>query len=293
MYEEHSNVLTNITTNSTTNNYQIVALPQTEAVSIKVYSLLLDYLMRKLLSLLFLTLPLMASATDIASSPAAQQQNSFAKTIPAFRATYTLLRKSDPVGEAIRELSYLDDGKVKYHYETDISWLIFSDTRNETAIIDIKDNQVIPLSYDYKREGTGRDKYYQWQYDLAGKTATDLKKDKKISLDFTDGLLDKLSYHLQNRIDLINNPEQKRFIYPVISTKGSIKNYQYQYDGKEELILPYGLVKTIRLKREIVEKKRITYAWFAPELNYLLVKLYQVKGGSEQFEAQLTTLELK
>jgi hypothetical protein len=293
LYEEHSNVLTDITTNSTTNNYQIVALPQTEAVSIKVYSLLLDYLMRKLLSLLFLTLPLMASATDIASSPAAQQQNSFAKTIPAFRATYTLLRKSDPVGEAIRELSYLDDGKVKYHYETDISWLIFSDTRNETAIIDIKDNQVIPLSYDYKREGTGRDKYYQWQYDLAGKTATDLKKDKKISLDFTDGLLDKLSYHLQNRIDLINNPEQKRFIYPVISTKGSIKNYQYQYDGKEELILPYGLVKTIRLKREIVEKKRITYAWFAPELNYLLVKLYQVKGGSEQFEAQLTTLELK
>ena len=249
--------------------------------------------MRKLLSILFLTLPLMASATDIASSAAAQQQNSFAKTIPAFRATYTLLRKSDPVGEAIRELSYLDDGKVKYHYETDISWLIFSDTRSETAIINIKDNQVIPLSYDYQREGTGRDKYYQWQYDLAGKTATDMKKDKKISLDFTDGLLDKLSYHLQNRIDLINNPEQKRFIYPVISTKGSIKNYQYQYDGKEELILPYGLVKTIRLKREIVEKKRITYAWFAPELNYLLVKLYQVKGGSEQFEAQLTTLELK
>lgn len=252
--------------------------------------------MRKLFSLLFLTLPLLASATDLETSPlpkAQQQQNSFAETIPAFRATYTLLRKSDPVGKAIRELSYLDDGKVKYHYETDISWLIFSDTRSETAIIDIKENQVIPLSYDYQREGTGRDKYYQWQYDLAGKTATDLKKDKKIPLDFTDGLLDKLSYHLQNRIDLINNPEQKRFIYPVISAKGSIKNYQYQYDGKEELILPYGLVKTIRLKREIIEKKRITYAWFAPELNYLLVKLYQVKGGAEQFEAQLSTLELK
>ena len=99
--------------------------------------------------------------------------------------------------------------------------------------------------------------------------------------------------YVQNRIDLINNPEQKRFVYPVISSKGSVKDYQYLYDGKEELILPYGLVKTIRLKREIIEKKRITYAWFAPELDYLLVKLYQVKGGSEQFEAQLSTLELK
>jgi len=219
------------------------------------------------------------------------QQSTPSSVIPAYKATYTLLHKSDPVGTAIRELTYLDDNKIQYHYETDISWLIFSDKRSETAIVSIEDNQVIPLHYDYQREGTGRDKSYQWQYNLAEKTATDLKNDKTIALNFTDGLLDKLSYHLQNRLDLIANPAQKRFVYPVISTRGSIKNYEYHYDGKEELILPFGLVKTIRLKREITEKKRITYAWFAPELNYLMVKLYQVKAGAEQFEAQLSTVE--
>ena len=260
--------------------------------------------MQKIIPLLCFTLPLLLSTNTLASDIAIQtpvtaaktienQAQSFAEIIPAYRATYTLLHKSDPIGTAIRELSYLNDGKIKYHYETDISWLIFSDKRSETAIVNIKNNQVIPLSYDYQREGTGRDKYYQWQYNLAEKTATDVKNNKKITLDFTDGLLDKLSYHLQNRIDLINKPEQKRFVYPVISTRGSIKNYQYLYDGEEELILPYGLVKTIRLKREIVDKKRITYAWFAPELNYLMVKLYQVKAGAEQFEAQLSLLELK
>ncbi|PKG81969.1 DUF3108 domain-containing protein [Colwellia sp. 75C3] len=253
--------------------------------------------MRKTLTLLCLTLPFLAYANTELQTPSTpsivEQKKSFSAIIPAYRATYTLLRKSDPVGNAIRELTYLEDDKIEYHYETDINWLIFSDKRSETSIVKVENNQVIPLNYDYQREGTGRDKYYQWQYDLAGKTAADLKKNNKISLDFTDGLLDKLSYHLQNRIDLINNPDQKRFVYPVISTKGSIKNYQYQYDGEEEIILPYGLVKTIRLKREIIEKKRITYAWFAPELNYLLVKLYQVKAGAEQFEAQLSTLELK
>lgn len=259
--------------------------------------------MRKYLSLLCLTLPFLtflAFATtelQIPTAPSApsilEQKKSFSAIIPAYRATYTLLRKSDPVGKAIRELTYLEDDRIEYHYETDISWLIFSDKRSETAIVKIENNQVIPFSYDYQREGTGRDKDYQWQYDLAANTATDLKNDKNISLDFTDGLLDKLSYHLQNRIDLINNPDKKRFVYHVISTKGSIKNYQYLYDGEEEIILPYGLVKTIRLKREIIDKKRITYAWFAPELNYLLVKLYQVKAGTEQFEAQLSTLELK
>lgn len=211
--------------------------------------------------------------------------------ISPYRATYTLLHKSDPVGKAIRELTYLEGNKARYHYETNISWLIFSDKRSETAIVSLKDNQVTPLRYAYFREGTGRDKSYQWLYNFDNKTATDLKKDKIHTLNFTDGLLDRLSYHLQNRIDFINTPEQKRFIYPVISHKGSIKNYEYQYDGSEELMLPYGLVKTIRLKREIVEKKRVTYAWFAPELNYLLVKIYQVKAGAEQFEAQLSELE--
>ncbi len=252
--------------------------------------------MRNFFPLLCVCLPLLVNANTSEQSNTTeteQTNNHFSTVIPAYRATYTLLHKSDPVGTAIRELSYLEDGKIKYHYETEISWLIFSDERSETAIIEIENNQVKPYSYDYQREGTGRDKYYQWQYNLADKTAMDLKNNKNISLEFTDGLLDKLSYHLQNRIDLIHKPEQKRFIYPVISTKGSIKNYEYKYDGKEELILPYGLVKTIRLKREIVEKKRVTYAWFAPELNYLLVKLYQVKAGAEQFEAQLSTLESK
>lgn len=254
--------------------------------------------MQKIFPLLFLSLPFitLANAADIntLTKEAAQvQPQSFSTVIPAYQATYTLLHKSDPVGKAIRELRYLGDNKIEYHYETDISWLIFSDKRSETAIVNIENDQVIPFSYDYQREGTGRDKYYKWQYDLVGKTAKDLKNDKKITLDFTDGLLDKLSYHLQNRIDLINNPQQKRFVYPVISTKGSVKNYEYQYDGEEELILPYGLIKTIRLKREITAKKRVTYAWFAPELNYLLVKLYQVKSGAEQFEAQLSSLILK
>ena len=55
-------------------------------------------------------------------------------------------------------------------------------------------------------------------------------------------------------------------------------------------MLPYGLIRTLRFKREVKEKERVTYAWFAPELDFLLVKLYQTKGGTEQFEAQLSNL---
>jgi hypothetical protein len=211
--------------------------------------------------------------------------------IQPFTAHYNLLRSSDIVGEATRTLKYLSNNEAEYSYKTDIEWLIFSDTRKETSLISLDEHKITPLQYSFKREGTGRDKSYQWQYDIAKNIAKNLKENTEVTIDFPVNIQDKLSYHLQNRLNLILHPEQKLFVYPVISNSGKIKNYVYQYDGEDELMLPYGLVNTIRLKREVIEKKKITYVWFAPELNYLLVKIQQIKSGVEQFEAHLTTVE--
>ena len=212
--------------------------------------------------------------------------------LPAFSAQYTVLHKSDPVGTAVRQLSYQSDGSINYHYETHVKWLIFSQTRSETSILTIHNNQVTPQHYTYTREGTGKDKRYEWRYNTADNLAEDLERKRKHTIDFSNNLQDKLSYHLQHRLNLIADAQQKNYVYQVISTSGSIKDYAYQYDGTEELMLPYGLVKTIRFKREVKEKERITYAWFAPELNYILVKLYQIKAGNGQFEAQLSSLKV-
>jgi len=221
------------------------------------------------------------------------QQPSLKKLIPAFSASYSILHKSDPVGTAVRKLTYQADGTINYHYQTHVEWLIFSQTRKETSIVTVKNNKVTPQHYTYSREGTGKDKFYEWRYNAQNNTAQDLARKSKITpLDFSNNLQDKLSYHLQHRLNLITDAKQKNYVYSVVSTSGSVKDYLYQYDGEEELILPYGIIKTIRFKRERKAKERITYAWFAPDLNYLLVKLYQVKAGTEQFEAQLSSLAL-
>jgi len=212
---------------------------------------------------------------------------------PEFSAQYTVLHKSDPVGTAKRELSYQADGSINYHYETYVEWLIFSQTRSETSILTIDNNQVTPQHYTYTREGTGKDKRYEWRYDAANNKAKDIERERDHIVEFSNNLQDKLSYHLQHRLNLIQDAKHKEYVYSVINTSGTVKDYIYQYDGEEELILPYGLIKAIRFKREIKEKERVTYAWFAPELNYLLVKLYQTKAGNEQFEAQLSALTVK
>ena len=212
------------------------------------------------------------------------------KVIPAFSAKYVILNNDKSVGEATRKLSYLDNGLAKYSYHTNIEWLIFSDARDETSIVKLEGNKVIPQSFEYVREGTGSDKHYKWRFDVENNLAINEIKNRKKNVEYPENIQDPLSYHLQHRLNLIDNAKQEHFVYPVIKTSGTIKNYVYQYDGEEELMLPYGLVKTIRLKREVVEKKRVTYAWFAPELNYLLVKLNQTKGDVEQFEAQLKSV---
>jgi hypothetical protein len=228
-----------------------------------------------------------------ASNQPIESQSIEKKLVPEFSAKYTVLHKSDPVGTATRELSYQADGSINYHYKTHVEWLIFSQNRSETSILTIENNKVTPQQYIYTREGTGKDKRYEWLYNAAKGEAQDIERQRDHQVDFSNNLQDKLSYHLQHRLNLMVNAKKTHYIYPVINTSGSIKDYVYQYDGKEELILPYGLIETIRFKREVKEKQRITYAWFAPELDYLLVKLYQIKAGTEQFEAQLSSLMIE
>ena len=212
--------------------------------------------------------------------------------IKPFTAEYSIIRKSDPIGVGTRQLEYLKSGKARYSYHSELSWLIFSDERSEESVISIENGQITPVSYKYERTGTGKDKFYEWEYNIDESKALNVEKGVEKHVEFPENIQDSLSYHFQQRLNLLNNPEQKHFVYPVIRSSGKIKNYVYQYDGEEEILLPYGLVKTIRLKREVVEKKKITYAWFAPELDYLLVKLYQMKSGVEQLQAQLKSVTI-
>lgn len=215
--------------------------------------------------------------------------------IAPFTAEYNIIHKGSPVGTAVRELNYLADGKIHYSYNTEIEWLIFSDHRKESSVLSFNNNHVIPNHYLFERSGTGKDKRSEWKFIPEKNQAFVMEEDEddhQIELDFSTQIQDKLSYHLQQRLDLIENPKQKHFVFEVIQSSGRTKNYVYEFDAEEELMLPYGSIKTIRLKREVVEKQRITYAWFAPELNYLLVRLNQIKGDVNQFEAQLDKYSL-
>jgi hypothetical protein len=238
---------------------------------------------------LFLFTCTLCNANELTALSNTAQVSENAQPFPAFNAQYNILYKGNPIGKGTRELKYLDNGHIQYSYETDGQWLIFSDLRKEASIVRIKGDVVQPLSYRYERSGTGPDKKYEWQYLPDENLGINLSNDEKIDIDFSQHHQDKLSYHLQQRLNLKETPKQAHFVYSVLQKSGTAKSYVYQYDGEEELILPYGIVKTLKYRRDVQDKNRTTYIWVAPELDYLLVRLYQIKDGVDQFEAQLDT----
>jgi len=213
------------------------------------------------------------------------------KILHAFSANYELYYKKDAVGNAVRELKLQDDGSLRYSYKTSADWFVFSDHREEYSIVNVDQQAIIPSYYSFQRKGSGKNKKHEWLFDIAANTAVDVKISKQYKVDYPERFQDKLSYHLQMRLDLLNNPEQKQISFPVINTSGTIKDYVYVNAGEEQLTLPYGEIKTIKFKREVTDKKRVTYAWFAPELDFMLVKLTQFKKSKEQFDIQLTAID--
>ena len=58
---------------------------------------------------------------------------------------------------------------------------------------------------------------------------------------------------------------------------------------KEMISLPIGNVEAIKVKRLYDNDKRQAIAWFAPEMDYMLVRMWKGEKGMEQFEVQMNS----
>ncbi|MCA1768321.1 MAG: DUF3108 domain-containing protein, partial [Idiomarina sp.] len=69
--------------------------------------------------------------------------------------------------------------------------------------------------------------------------------------------------------------------------------YRFKVLAKEQqLSLPYGEVEAIKVERIRDNNRRQTFFWFAPELNYVMVKMQQFKEGEEQATMSLKSLSM-
>jgi len=187
--------------------------------------------------------------------------------------------------EAVRELRQQPDGR----------WLLTSSADAgvagvlESSHFQISDNRVVPHEYQYHRQVLGKTRDAVLSFDWPNARVTNNVEDKPWHMEIPAGTLDKLAYQVQLRLDL---PAGQRQLSYDIADGGSLKHYAFQVLGSETVSTPAGDFNAIKVQRDRGNgAERETFIWFAPELDYLIVKLWQVESDGKEVQLLLKQIE--
>lgn len=240
----------------------------------------------------FFCLNLLASAPLIAQQAEQQQavQPTKIQSTPAglqpFNASYQVLRSGKVHGEAQRYVKAYGRG-YELGYRSKINWLIFKDERHELSRFNLVDGHLQPFFYQLRRWGTGPGRHYELNLDWNNKQLLVGKDKTSQPLDVDTHWLDALSYHSQLVLELAAG--KKEFSFAVLGRNGDSRMYNYKVTGEEVLAVPAGKFKTIRVERVSDKQEKQVIAWVAPELDYMLIRLWQAEDNVEQFDIQLVS----
>jgi len=198
-----------------------------------------------------------------------------------FVSNFVALRSGKDVGSANLKLVLVDSNEYELTYKSKVSRFFLSDKRFEKTRFYNKDGILTPLLYDYKRTGTGRNKELSVIFD---QQTQKIQINNESEMDW-DGEYDNQLF----RVDLPNKLANgvTNTSYDFINYRGEKRQYKFEVVASDNLSLPYGQITAIKVKIDRASSSRITYAWFAPSLNFNLVRLQQFKDDKEQGDMQL------
>lgn len=209
-------------------------------------------------------------------------QSLLAYDLLPFDAQYKASRSGMNVGHARQTLTHLGRDQYKLEYHSEASFLFLSDVRTEQSLFRLQEQHIIPYKYRFARTGTGKDKGLSLQFDSTNKQ---IKVNDKETLPW-QGEIDNQLYQLDVRKRLAEG--ENNFVYDTVNDRGELRQQKFRVIGQETLLLPYGELDCIKIEKVREGSSRETFVWFAPSLDYQMVRLQQFKDGDEQADIQLT-----
>lgn len=177
--------------------------------------------------------------------------------------------------EVTSRLTPTDAGLYQFYFDANAALGRITETSKFKW--DSKEHRAIPLEYNYKRSGLGKNRNMQLLFDWDNNQVSNSEKKTRLPLDASKKIQDSLSYQVQLHQDLLAG--KKKLGYFITNGK-KVREYKFEIDGEEVLDTPLGKVATVRVKRVQTSAERETYAWFAKDFQYLLVRLQQEENGS-------------
>ena len=211
----------------------------------------------------------------------------YAAPLPDFSASYELRFGSLRIGTS--EISLENDADGSYRYESRstptplVSWLL-KDRLHETSIGTLADSGVRPDEYHYERSGGSKERKAELSFDWQAMTVSNHVEDSRWKMDIPAGTLDKLVTQLAMMLALRAGETDITFN---IADGGKLKEYHFRVVGREKLELPAGTFETVKITKVRKNKKRETFIWCAPALNYLPVRIWQREKDDSEYASEL------
>jgi len=235
-----------------------------------------------------LQIPLFIFATALLAT----QSWAEAPPISSYTAHFEATVAGFKMGEIERSLKKHDNGlyeQTSQIYSTGLLSVFRPDRFEEHSFWHWKNNAPAPERYTYHFSGNKGEVYEQLDFDWDKMQVKSLREGKTTTLAIEDGVVDKLSYQIALVRDL--RAGEKQFSYQV-ADRGDIRNIRYKVVGEEEIDTPWGKQRTVKVQRQTLTNERITILWFAPDLDYMVVKLFQDDNGTKM-TAEITDLSIE
>jgi len=208
----------------------------------------------------------------------------FAAEIQEFSADYEIYYGDIHLGKANYRLSHSKDNFYRFDFASELSFLIFWDERNVSSDLVYEDQRLLPSHYRHDRKGTGRDYLEEIVFDRANNRirATYGKESKE--LDYEKDMIDGLTMQLQMALDLQRGIERPK--YRIVDFN-RLKEYEFSFAGTETINIQDLDYESVIFQVVRNHERRSTQMWFAPERNYLPLKMVHFSKGKKRFNAHL------
>ena len=205
--------------------------------------------------------------------------SAMADSIPDnYDAVYQLSVNHFGIGETAVTLRAQGDGLYVYRSDTNptgLAKLFRSDQVREYSRFKLHENGIRPLEYRFDHTGSKKERHAFLNFDWESMQVANTVEGHTWEMEIPDDALDKLVVQVAVMMDL--SAGKKKLTY-AIADGGKLKEYHFAIVGEEDIKVPAGTFRTVKIERLRKDYDRTTHLWCAPELGYLPVRIKQIEN---------------
>lgn len=207
--------------------------------------------------------------------------------LQAYEAEYRVARGPLTLGRSVTRLRAVSEG---WEYRTvvtatGVARMLVSEDAVERTIFDTDGTSLRTLRYEHRPP----DKVPALvDFDWAGHQALIDNDDGDSVVPLTPGQHDPHGAILSVMVSLARDGDVPDF--EVIDDDGDVRALSFEVGDGGEIRVPFGRFDTVKVTRDRADRDRQLIAWFAPELDWLPIRIQQVNEGSTVARMELRTL---